>query len=116
MKQGTVVGCREPLPLVESLKRGSKSTFQRFSGIPYAHPPIEKLRFRAPKKLERFETDEIDCTKDKDACYQKGLHGLIGSEDCLYLNVFVPDSRRSSVQKLPVMFYIHGGEDFCNVQ
>ncbi|XP_049791554.1 venom carboxylesterase-6-like [Schistocerca nitens] len=43
-------------------------------------------------------------------CTQPGLMGLLpnatGSEDCLYLNVYVPAAASGP---LPVMFYIHGG-------
>merc|ERR1712115_499297 len=33
---------------------------------------------------------------------------LKGSEDCLYLNVYLP-TERSASDKLPVFFWIHGG-------
>ncbi|XP_015472384.1 bile salt-activated lipase-like [Parus major] len=32
-----------------------------------------------------------------------------GSEDCLYLNIWVPQGRRQISTKLPVMVYIYGG-------
>ena len=38
------------------------------------------------------------------------LDGLIiGSEDCLYLNIYVPISEK----KMPVIFLIHGGAFMC---
>jgi cholinesterase len=102
VNQGIVKGVIEPLP------DGRK--FQRFSGIPYAKPPVGELRFRAPQKLLKFATNEIDCTREKDQCFQKSpiwrIH--MGSEDCLYLNVYVPNDAEK-IKKLPVMIFIHGG-------
>jgi carboxylesterase type B len=102
LNQGIVKGCRESLP--------SGRKFQRFTGIPYAKPPIGELRFKAPKKLEKFEFDEIDCTKEGNASFHRSSFSreILGSEDCLILNVFVPEN--TSSKKLPVMFFIHGGE------
>lgn len=31
-----------------------------------------------------------------------------GQEDCLFLNVYVPDRHRSDFKPLPVIFFIHG--------
>lgn len=100
--QGIVRGCEEKLP--------NGNTFQRFSGIPYAKPPINRLRFKAPQKLLKFDHNEIDCTRERDKSYHKSpiLKRYLGSEDCLNLNVYVPTTA-SSTQKLPVMVFIHGG-------
>lgn len=102
VSQGVVRGCEEKLP--------DGRSFLRFSGIPYAKPPIGKLRFRSPQKLEKFDEEELDCTRERDACFHKSTltRELIGSEDCLNLNVYVPKSSSSS-KRLTVMVYIHGG-------
>lgn len=102
VNQGIVRGCEEKLP--------DSTTFQRFSGIPYAKPPINELRFQSPQKLLKFDQNEIDCTKEGDPCIHRSIYQqeMVGSEDCLYLNVYVPASASSS-NKLPVCFYIHGG-------
>lgn len=102
VNQGVVRGCEENLP--------NGLTFKRFSGIPYAKPPINELRFRSPQKLLKFDEAELDCTKDRDGCYHRSIYrqDLIGSEDCLYLNVYVPPIA-DQTQKLAVMVYIHGG-------
>jgi carboxylesterase type B len=101
VNQGTVKG------IIETLPDGRK--FQRFSGIPYAKPPIGKLRFRAPQKLMKFDKEEIDCTGEGNQCFQKSLFYQIyvGSEDCLNLNVYVPND--VDIKNLPVMVWIHGG-------
>ncbi|CRK95772.1 CLUMA_CG009229, isoform A [Clunio marinus] len=102
LSQGVVRGCREELP--------NGKSFLRFSGIPYAKPPINELRFKSPQKLLKFEEDEIDCTKERDACFHRSTitKKHVGSEDCLNLNVYVPENRKSS-EKFAVMVYIHGG-------
>lgn len=102
VSQGVVRGVVEKLP--------DGKAFQRFSGIPYAVPPLAELRFRSPQKLLKFESDEIDCTKERDASFHKsGFHRkLVGSEDCLNLNLYVPSSA-CPAKKLPVMVFIHGG-------
>lgn len=101
VNQGIVLGCEENLP--------DGRTYQRFSGIPYAKPPINELRFKSPQKLLKFDQEELDCTRDREGCVHRSvyLQEVIGSEDCLYLNVYVPPNDGS--KKLPVMAYIHGG-------
>ncbi|XP_037037773.1 esterase B1-like [Bradysia coprophila] len=103
VNQGIVCGCEEKLP--------NGKTFLRFSGIPYAKPPINELRFRAPQPLTKFEQPELDCTRERDACIHKStLTGkYVGSEDCLNLNVYVPVMDGDAREKLAVMVYIHGG-------
>ena len=32
-----------------------------------------------------------------------------GQEDCLFLNVYIPDTAFNNKKKLPVMVYLHGG-------
>jgi carboxylesterase type B len=95
LSQGTVRGCRERLP--------NGRHYLRFSGIPYANAE----RFRDPQKLLKFAKSEIDCTKEGDECYQKSQFEaqLVGSENCLYLNVYVPSTDK---KKLATMVWIHG--------
>jgi carboxylesterase type B len=101
VSQGTVKGVEESLP------NGNK--FMRFSGVPYAKPPVNELRFQPPQKLIKFNQSELDCTKERDACFHKStIDGkYIGSEDCLNLNIYVP--QKVNAEKLTVMVYIHGG-------
>lgn len=102
ISQGVVRGFEEKLP--------DGRNFKRFSGIPYAKPPLGELRFKSPQKLLKFDVDELDCTKERDGCLHRSIYlqDMTGSEDCLYLNVYVPSSPGSS-KKLAVMVYIHGG-------
>lgn len=82
--QGIVRGCKDKLP--------NGKSYLKFSGIPYPKPPLNELRFRAPQKLMKFDQDEIDCTKERDACFYRSTltRKYVGSEDCLNLNVYVP--------------------------
>lgn len=107
VNQGVVRGCEEKLP--------DGRSFFRFSGIPFAKPPINELRYRSPQKLLKFDKDEIDCTRERDVCFHKSpvWARFWGSEDCLNLNVYVPADVDKS-KKLPVMLWVHGGA-FVNI-
>lgn len=86
--------------------------FYEFLGIPYAKPPIGNLRFQNPQPPEPW-VGERDATtiNEKNICYQIDMTkgNLIGSEDCLYLNVYTPKLPDSNTDLLPVMVFIHGG-------
>ncbi|CAI9727867.1 cholinesterase 2-like [Octopus vulgaris] len=92
-----------------------------FLGIPFAKPPVGNLRFRRPEKIERWSG--IKETKEHvAACVQpvsKKYDDLKGSEiwkiktniseDCLYLNIWVPSEARTLRSNLTTMIWIHGG-------
>ncbi|XP_004537489.1 venom carboxylesterase-6 [Ceratitis capitata] len=101
VRQGVVVGREERLPNGEP--------YNAFQGVRYAVPPLGKLRFQPPQPLERFETPELDCTRVREPSAQRDrtTNKFIGSEDCLYINIYVPV--KSSLQPLPVIVWAHGG-------
>ena len=61
----------------------------RFLGIPYAQPPVNRLRFKAPVKIARPFVGVQSALQFGNACPQPpsaSLGAPIG-EDCLFLNV-----------------------------
>lgn len=89
-----------------------------FKGIPYAKPPTGSLRFKAPRPVER-RIFSYNAKKFGSSCMQIGnvfsvtspdeLGKVIGSEDCLFLNIWKP--QRKTTEKRPVFFWIHGGSN-----
>jgi para-nitrobenzyl esterase len=85
-----------------------------FKGIPYAAPPIGALRWRAPAPVKPW-----DGVRKAEDWGPRGMQGdRLGDidplnkrmdEDCLYLNVWTP--ARTANDKLPILFWIHGGSN-----
>ena len=68
------------------------TTLRMYLGIPYAAPPVGKLRWRPPKVHERWSTP-LNAAKFGNHCPQEAsVFGTASvTEDCLYLNVFTPN-------------------------
>lgn len=87
-----------------------------FKGIPYAEPPVGTRRWQAsvPCNVNKCWNETLDATKFGSVCVQQDVASpsdpskVIGSEDCLFVNVWTP-RKRSPEQLLPVLVYIHGG-------
>ncbi|MEZ5502194.1 MAG: carboxylesterase family protein [Halioglobus sp.] len=87
-------------------------------GIPYAAAPVGDLRWRAPRPPAPWQSAR-EATAFRDPCVQLPgpLDGLadngapvVGSEDCLYLNIWAPRAHgNATAALLPVMFWLHGG-------
>lgn len=97
-------------------------TVDIFYGIPFAKPPVGNLRFKHPVPIDPWR-GTLNATRRPNACVQ-GFDRVFGnfsgssmwnpntpvSEDCLYLNVWVPRSRDGeTVGNKAVMVWVYGG-------
>ncbi|KAM8909121.1 para-nitrobenzyl esterase isoform 2-T3 [Spinachia spinachia] len=89
-----------------------------FYGIPYADPPVGAYRWKPPRPASPWP-GVYDASFPRASCMQACSGPMTEecprtvSEDCLYLNVFVPldvDFSCPLVAPLPVMVWIHGGD------
>ena len=96
-----------------------------WKGVPYAKPPVGDLRWKAPADPDPWTAPRLT-QRFGNACAQAGrLYGpglnnkydatigtslgkTIGSEDCLYLNIWRP---ASTAAQLPVIVWVHGGSN-----
>ncbi|AVK75421.1 Carboxylic ester hydrolase [Pandoravirus quercus] len=78
-----------------------------YRGVPFAAPPLGQLRWRPPVDAEPWAPDVYAATTTPPVCPQLPQF-YPQSEDCLYLNVFVP---RGRVPRggYPVMVFLTGG-------
>ena len=89
------------------------SKVNAFLGLPYAAPPVDDLRWKAPEPPAKWKGTR-DATKFGAHCAQGRVFDDMvfqdsgPSEDCLFLNVYAPADANDH-SKLPVMFWIHGG-------
>lgn len=97
----------------------------RWLGIPFARPPVGELRWKAPVDPQPWTT-ALAANRFGNACIQHGriygpgqnnrydetiattLNTPVGSEDCLTLNVWRPDTPD---RNLPVIYFIYGGSN-----
>ena len=91
--------------------RGVTNThYAQYLGIPYAAPPVGSRRFQPPQPAPHW-SGVRDASTFGNRCVQgngwdPGYETPILTEDCLYLNVYVPKHVRRNA---PVMVWIHGG-------
>ncbi|WP_200821344.1 carboxylesterase family protein [Oceanicoccus sp. KOV_DT_Chl] len=113
-----------------STRKSGSGTFVGFAdihdthawlGIPFAEAPVSDLRWRAPLPVSPSDKP-LQALAYQPPCVQywnplTGVAGeegeVVGSEDCLHLNVWAPAFEQEAVpkgdQRLPVMVWIHGG-------
>ncbi|KAI3621518.1 extracellular triacylglycerol lipase precursor [Moniliophthora roreri] len=86
-----------------------------FGGIPFAEPPVGKLRFQPPVLKPFLDVSEFNATTLGTSCLQVKMPTFADiplppnlSEDCLSINVFRPAGVEADA-KLPVLVYDYGG-------
>ena len=91
-----------------------KALIYQFRNIPYAKPPVGRLRFQKPQPHGQW-TGVRNASSYGPSCIQAKTNIIDGvntdlerSEDCLHLNVFVPNNMLKRPTKT-VMVWIHGG-------
>ena len=77
-----------------------------FRGIPYGKPPIGPLRFKKPQQYGSWPTT-LSAISYGRSCIQLNARTPT-SEDCLFLNIFVPYTMSPSRPR-SVMVWVHGG-------
>ncbi|XP_054613735.1 carboxyl ester lipase, tandem duplicate 2 [Dunckerocampus dactyliophorus] len=90
----------------ENIRLGFRRHMDVFKGIPFADIPG---RFEKPHRHPGWD-GVLKATEYRNRCLQLNLlmSDTRGSEDCLYLNIWVPHGRSVSTN-LPVMVWIFGG-------
>jgi carboxylesterase type B len=96
-----------------------------WKGVPYAKPPVGELRWKAPADPDVWTAPRLTqqfgpaCAQSSrlygpglnnryDATIGTSLGKTVGSEDCLYLNIWRP---ASAAAQLPVIVWVHGGSN-----
>lgn len=83
-----------------------------FKGIPYAQSPVGNLRWKEPQPVsnwqgvliaDRFGSRAMQSKKYDDMIFRSDKN----SEDCLYLNIWMP--KKKDNQKNAVLVYFYGG-------
>jgi len=84
-----------------------------FRGVPFAQPPVRENRWRPPMPPKNWTGVRL-ADRFADQCMQARVFGDMmfrnsgNSEDCLYLNVWVPANAQPNAA-LPVLVYYYGG-------
>lgn len=93
-----------------------------YYGIRFAQPPVGQLRWQPPQNIEAHNnynpSEVIDAQTPSPSCVQgvpawqlaaneSGQVNATGQEDCLFLDVYVPE--KPTLAALPVLVNIHGG-------
>ncbi len=91
-----------------ALRGSERDGIRSFLGVPYAQPPVGDLRWRPPRPLPAWSGTR-DALQFGAQCMQgrRGAAPVAMSEDCLFVNIWVPAKPRH--RHLPVLVWVHGG-------
>ncbi|MBM14131.1 MAG: carboxylesterase [Halieaceae bacterium] len=87
-----------------------------YRDVAYAQPPIAERRWAPPSPLKtpdrRITTfsEPVMCPQPQSMASGDVVGEYLGSEDCLYLDIYTPGPSNSA-DPLPVMLWIHGGSN-----
>jgi para-nitrobenzyl esterase len=93
-----------------SIQGSDRGASCAFLGVPYATPPLGALRWRPPQPVAPWAST-LSATADPPACSLVSLNppvgAIVGSEDCLKLNIWTPDPAPSG--SAAVIVWLHTG-------
>lgn len=94
---------------IEGYRRSGSAPYVGFVGVPYAEAPTGDLRFKPPQRrtwTETFDASEPPALTSPKCPQRLPVVGSVVDEDCLRLNVHVPDPVTPGT---PVLVWLHGG-------
>lgn len=107
----------QPIPKPDLVRKTSKGTVKGMKndsgnailwyGIPYGADTGGKNRWKAPQPVSPW-TGEMKATTPKENALRADGSSYLGTEDCLYVNVYRPYTRDKN---LPVLVYLHSGNN-----
>ncbi|MCF0254588.1 MAG: carboxylesterase family protein, partial [Duodenibacillus sp.] len=92
-------------PVSGVLEEGGRA--QAYLGVPYAAAPVGALRWKAPQPPAARQ-GVLEAAKAPAMALQMSKGQAKGSDDCLYLNIWRPNTDAGN---LPVMVFLHGGNN-----
>ncbi|XP_065202747.1 esterase E4-like [Planococcus citri] len=103
VKEGKIRG-------VKQFSTFSGVEYYSFYGVPYGQPPIDNLRFKDPVKVKPWK-EVLDATAEQPGCSQFSLlsYEYLGTEDCLFNNIYIPKMPKKNENLRPVIVNIHPG-------
>jgi para-nitrobenzyl esterase len=122
---GSAILRRTEFGPIEGVDDSGRSGTYAWLGVPFARPPVGALRWKAPVDpdpwaaplpAKAFGNASVQCgsvfgpgaNNSYDMAIAATLNQMVGSEDCLYLNIWRPATAQGD---LPVIVFIHGGSN-----
>lgn len=126
------LGYARHIPTYTNTSSSTNVTWAAYRNIRFAHPPLGDNRFRAPVTPPpvaegiqdgRLPRNSTNCVQTWPRWYSTppGFNGTTwGSEDCLFLDVFVPEglgeAAAAGTTGVPVLHWLYGGGFFSGAK